>query len=236
MFHPPAAVFIDPVFLESLPAARIRQGLSEIVKMALVRDADLFETIDTHAEALARRRFQCDVAAGVIARSVGLMLDELQQNPFEDRGFERLVDFGHTFSPTLEARSEFSISHGEAVAIDMALSAVIAAELGLCAAPVARRIVSMLARVGLPVSSPLLDLEVCREAVASTIAHRGGRLNLVVPTRLGAATFVDEEALGHGALERALARLPDFSPSVGQPAGVAAAMSWHSEAERAPLL
>jgi 2-epi-5-epi-valiolone synthase len=235
-FHPPAAVLIDPAFLGTLPQKRIRQGLSEIVKMALVRDAALFETIETHAEELLRRRFQSGaVAREAIAQSIRLMLEELQKNPFEDRGYERLVDFGHTFSPALEARSGFSISHGEAVAVDMALSAVIGAELGLCTQRVARRIVALLARIGLPVNSPLLDLDLCREAMASTSAHRGGRLNLVVPTQLGAADFVGAPALEGGVLERALARLPWFSPAVmlGPAAGAAAAMSRHFEAEHA---
>ncbi len=212
-FHPPAAVLVDPEFLRTLPAARLRQGLSEIIKMALVRDAELFARLEAQGEALLHERFQAPIGAReVIARSIQLMLEELQNNPFEDQGFERLVDFGHTFSPTLEARSRFSISHGEAVAIDMALSAAIGVELGLCPAPAARRIVTLLARLGLPVSSPLMDLALCREAILSTSAHRGGRLNLVVPTRIGAAAFVGADALGDAVLARAFTRLAWLSP------------------------
>jgi 3-dehydroquinate synthase len=206
-------VLIDPAFLESLPPARIRQGLSEILKMAMVRDAGLFGRIELDAEELLRSRFQSPAGArDIVSRSIYLMLEELQQNPFEDRGFERLVDFGHTFSPVLEARSGFRISHGEAVAIDMALSCVIGAELRLCAPRMARRFIALLARVGLPVNSPLLDLDLCREAISSTSAHRGGRLNLVVPRQIGAATFVGAEELAGGVLESALAALPWFSP------------------------
>jgi 3-dehydroquinate synthase len=233
-FHPPASVLIEPAFLESLPLARIRQGLSEILKMAVVRDAGLFACIEEDAEGLLRGRFQSPAAArGIIAQSIQLMLEELQQNPCEDRGFERLVDFGHTFSPVLEARSGFSISHGEAVAIDMALSSVIAAELGLCAPSAVRRFIALLARVGLPVGSPLLDLGTCREALRAASAHRGGRLNLVVPTQLGAATFVGAEALEHGVLERALAALPWFSPRalLERARGASAGMELHLEAE-----
>ena len=208
-FHPPAAVLIDPAFLATLPAARIRQGLAEIIKMALVRDAQLFEQLEEHGAALLQSRFQSRaVARVIIAQSVRLMLEELQHNPFEDQGFERLVDMGHTFSPTLEAHSGFRLSHGEAVAVDMALSSQIAAELGLTSLPMARRIVALIEGLGLPVNSPLLTVEMCHEAMRSTSAHRGGKLNLVVPTGLGTASFVDASALERRVLERALGRLP----------------------------
>ena len=212
-FHPPAAVLIDPAFLATLPAARIRQGLAEIIKMALVRDARLFEKLEEYGAALLRSQFQPtaegpDVGRVIIAQSVRLMLEELQRNPFEDQGFERLVDMGHTFSPTLEAHSGFLLSHGEAVAVDMALSSQIAAELGLTSPPLARRIVALIEGLGLPVNSPLLTVEMCHEAMRSTSGHRGGKLNLVVPTGLGTATFVDASALERRVLERALGRLP----------------------------
>ena len=57
------------------------------------------------------------------------MLEELEGNLYEDRSYKRLVDLGHTFSPAIEAASGFKIHHGEAVAIDIALSATISAEL-----------------------------------------------------------------------------------------------------------
>jgi 3-dehydroquinate synthase len=50
------------------------------------------------------------------------MVEELEQNIYEDRSYERLVDFGHTFSPLLESASQFRMTHGEAVAVDMELS------------------------------------------------------------------------------------------------------------------
>ncbi len=58
-------------------------------------------------------------------RAIVAMLEELEPNMFEDQTYQRLVDFGHTVSPALEAASGFSLSHGEAVAIDMAFSTVV---------------------------------------------------------------------------------------------------------------
>jgi 3-dehydroquinate synthase len=215
VFHAPAAVLIDPQFLATLPATRIRQGLSEILKMALIRDAELFELVEAHAGTLVAKRFQEPaVARNIVSRAISLMIDELAHNPFENQTFERLVDMGHTFSPQLEARSGFRLSHGEAVAVDMALSCVIAVELGLMSNHAARRFIALLERVGLPVGSTLLSAELCREAMACATAHRGGNLNLVLPCAIGHATFVDNDALAHGVLERALAKLPWFAAGI----------------------
>lgn len=191
-YHPPTAVYVDPYFLETLDLGRIRQGLSEIVKIALIRDRGLFEEIEKHAHELLHSRFQAParIARYVIRRSIELMLEQLSENPLET-STKRLVDMGHTFSPTLEEESGFSIPHGEAVAIDMAFSCLLAEDLGLLSGGDGRRVIHLLRRVGLPVSSPLLTVELCKIAIKNAIAHRAGNLNLVMPARIGEGVFLE---------------------------------------------
>ncbi len=132
-FHPPEQVLIDPAFLRSLPRRFLVSGMAESIKMAVGRDAALFELLELHAPELVASGFSCPGAKGheLLQRSIWSMLDELRQNPYEDQTYERLVDFGHTFSPAIEAALGFEIDHGEAVAIDIALSATLAHVLGL---------------------------------------------------------------------------------------------------------
>jgi 2-epi-5-epi-valiolone synthase len=191
-FFPPSAVVIDPEFLRTLQASAIRNGLSEIVKMAILRDAELFNLVDRHVETLLESRFTRPVAvrSEIIERSIALMLDELRQNPYENKGYERYVDFGHTFSPQLEASSGFTLPHGEAVAIDMALSSVIANKLGVLALADLNRILRILTKIGLPIYSPLLTRDLCEHALDGANLHRGGCANLVVPVAIARATFV----------------------------------------------
>src|SRR5690606_33336226 len=120
----------------TLPQQFLRVGFAEIIKMALVRDAELFELVVNHGAALLESAFASPPAPArrVLWLSIQRMLEELEQNPYEDRTYQRLVDFGHTFSPLLEAAYDFTLHHGDAVAIDIALSATIAEELGLLAA------------------------------------------------------------------------------------------------------
>lgn len=191
-FHPPDAVLVDPSFLATLERSQILQGLAEIVKVALISDPVLFKQIQTHAATLVSSRFQEPklVPQQVLMRAIDGTLAELRNNPFEDQTKERLLDLGHTFSPSLEEATGFTLSHGEAVAIDIALTCMIAAELDFMAAGDANTVITLLQDIGLPISSPLLSLELCREAICHAVAHRAGALNLVVPTSIGTASFL----------------------------------------------
>jgi 3-dehydroquinate synthase len=140
------------------------------------------------------------------------MLEELEQNCFEDRGFQRLVDFGHTFSPLLEAQSGYRIAHGEAVAIDMALCSAIAREAGLVDNGGFRRIIHLLVGLGLPIHSALLNPGTMRQAMLDATLHRNGSVNLVIPTSIGTAGFVaSHDAITDDTLVAAIETLRKFS-------------------------
>ena len=233
-FHPPERVLIDPAFLGTLPARELRQGLAEMVKIALVRDPALFTCLEECGLRLLRSRFRDPqaVAEHTIHRSIALMLDELSANPLENRTLERLVDMGHTFSPELESASGFILPHGDAVAIDIALTCALAVELEMLDEEDALRIVALLEQLGLPTDHKLLNATLCRRAVQSVVLHRGGRLNLVVPTTIGTADFVrDPAVVTDEVLERGLRRLRglsiggqwDLASPVEQQAPIAAA-------------
>ncbi|MEK8172830.1 hypothetical protein NKH77_38900 [Streptomyces sp. M19] len=97
-------------------------GLAEIIKMALVKDAALFRVLESVADKIdAAALADCGPAVSeVMSRAVAGMLDELEPNLWE-HVLERSVDYGHTFSPSLELRADPPLLHGEAVAVDMAV-------------------------------------------------------------------------------------------------------------------
>ena len=213
-FHPPEQVLIDPAFLQSLPRKFLVSGVAEAIKMGIARDAALFDLIEASTLNLLTSGFEEPVleARELLQRSVWAMLDELRQNPYEDQGYERLVDFGHTFSPSLEAAMGFEIQHGEAVAVDMALSATIARSLGLIGGDLWQRIVDALRTASLPIFAPRLDVQLCRDALVEARRHRGGSMNLVVPAGLGRVVFLkDSEDLPDCVLEESLASLSTYA-------------------------
>jgi 3-dehydroquinate synthase len=191
-FHPPEQVLIDPAFLRSLPRKFLISGIAEAIKMGIARDAGLFELLEIRSPGLVISGFEQQGADGpeILQRAIWAMLDELRKNPYEDQTYERLVDLGHTFSPYLEAALGFEIHHGEAVAIDMALSATIARTMGLIGPDVCDRILNLMRAASLPIFSRRLDLSLCQDALDEARRHRGGAINLVVPAGIGRATFL----------------------------------------------
>ncbi len=211
-FHGPRNVLIAPKFLQSLSPKQLREGFAEIVKIAIVCDPELLEFVEQYAEALVRTGFRSPQSQGteIVWRAATRMLEELEDNPFEDRSFERPVDFGHTFSPLLESASAHRLSHGEAVAIDMALTMAIATTLGLTESTFEHRVLTLLTALGLPIYCPLLSPELCDDALQQAARHRGGRPNLVLPTKIGATRFLESvEGLDRPVLAMAINRLAE---------------------------
>ena len=199
-FSVPEACIIDPSFLNSLPRRYLRCGLAESIKIATVCSPDLFALLDAHAEHLIGD--VCGTSLGIaedlIQTSIQWTLSELELNLFErselfhDNSYARKLDFGHTFSPHIEAASGNSVLHGEAVAIDMAVSAELARRLEILDETSRTRLLSLLRRVGLPIHWPLLDPEALHESLQSIVSHRNGELNLVLPAAIGRGTFLRE--------------------------------------------
>ncbi|MFI9151603.1 sedoheptulose 7-phosphate cyclase [Streptomyces sp. NPDC053367] len=190
-YHPAHASLNDPSLLATLPPREIRCGLAEIVKMAVILDADLFGTLERHPDAFLTSPNGA-VETYVLRTSMRLMMEELCPN-LRELELARLVDFGHTFSPVVETAGGHRLEHGEAVAVDMALSAHIARLLGLADAAACERIVTLLARIGLPVFDPATCTEeLMTQALQASWQRRGRKLYLVVPTGIGKAGFVEE--------------------------------------------
>ena len=209
-FSPPEIALIDPAYLRTLPERELRCGMAEIVKMALVRDRAFFDLLRNEGSNLITSSFQepPELARWVIARAAELMLEELGPNTYEDRTLQRLVDFGHTFSSSLEEVSSYRLRHGEAVAVDMALSCELAVGLNILDAETCGAVLDTLELFGLPVSSPFTTIDAAERGLEVTVAHRGGDLNLVVPSALGKGTFVvDRDDVTPELLERSIERL-----------------------------
>lgn len=211
-FEAPDGVLVDPSFLATLSARDLRSGIAEMLKMALLRDAQLFSVLEASGTMLIDSAFTRphDVSRAAIHRAVAAMLAELEPNPYEDRTLQRRVDLGHTFSGAMEERSRYDLKHGEAVAIDMMISSLLANEIGLLGDADLERIIDLYRCLALPISSECSTLEILDEGLVGSIAQRGGGLNLVIPTGIGASTFIErrsdvpDDALA-AALERSLA-------------------------------
>ena len=179
-FNVPWAVVNDRRLLTTLPDAQWRDGFSEAVKVALLKDAALFETIERDAAAVRRR--QLDAAMPIIERSAMLHLDHiaLGGDPFE-MTTARPLDFGHWAAHRLESLSEHRLSHGHAVAIGLALDVTYSKQMGYLPAAQAERILTCLESLGFDLFDPqLLTGDALLGGLESFRAHLGGELTITL--------------------------------------------------------
>lgn len=184
VFSVPWAVINDLDFLESLPDRHWIAGFSEAVKIALLRDRVLFEQLERDSERIRRR----DMAASVpvIQRCAELHLEHIVRggDPFESRE-ARPLDFGHWAAHKLEQLTHFELTHGEAVAIGVALDAVYSSEIGWLPKRESVRVVRCLHRLGLPTSHPLLRDPGLPSGLEEFREHLGGELTITLLQAIG---------------------------------------------------
>jgi 3-dehydroquinate synthase len=155
-FHQPRAVMADLGFLDSLPAREIAAGMAEVVKAALIADADLLETLEAHADAT----LPATVLAKVIEAAVRVKVDVVAADERES-GRRAMLNFGHTVGHAIEAASGFQLLHGEAVSLGMIAALALGVARGVTEPGLLARASALLARLGLPVDvKPRLTADV----------------------------------------------------------------------------
>lgn len=192
-YTPPLRTLVDRSFLATVPRRHLVNGMGEILKMALVKDARLFDLLDEHGRDLVASSFDLGgVADAVIRRSITGMVDELAPNLWE-KNLRRAVDFGHTFGPLVEMRALPELLHGEAVALDCLYSCALSVVRGILDEDDALRAIRVADDIGLPVTHELFgDDALLWEALSDTVRHRDGHQHLPVLTGIGTHTFLED--------------------------------------------
>jgi 3-dehydroquinate synthase len=195
-FAPPFAVFNDYDFIESLPEREKRSGIAEAVKVALIRDAVFFEWLEDSVGDLAR--FDAQAMAYMIQRCAELHMRQIGQggDPFET-GTARPLDFGHWAAHRLELLTGFSVRHGEAVAIGIALDAEYAVLAGLLPSEANERVRNVLLGLGFSLWHPMLEKQesgqsLLLEGLREFREHLGGELTITLIEALGTGLEVHE--------------------------------------------
>lgn len=192
-FHQPAAVFIDPATLGTLPAREFSAGLSEVVKCGAIRDERFFDWLETAADAAAART--PDALDYLIRHSVENKVEIVAQDE-KEAGVRALLNFGHSFGHALESVTSYQrFLHGEAVAIGMVTAARLSEARSFCATGVAARLAELLQRLGLPVRIPAdLALEDLTRALDLDKKALASGLRLILLHRIGAATVAGDSS------------------------------------------
>lgn len=174
-FYQPSLVICDPDTLKTLPEAEYKCGCAEVIKYGVLGSERFFNEL--------RERPVSEQLAHVIKTCVEMKRDVVIEDEF-DHGRRQLLNLGHTAGHAVEACSGFTVLHGQAVAIGMAVITGAAVKKGLCSPETLEKLLDILDYYGLPVTAdyPLEDMA---RAVLADKKLAGATINLVVPERIG---------------------------------------------------
>ena len=209
-YHASSKVFLDFSFLGTLPTDQVRNGMAELVKIAVVGHKEVFELLEEYGEELLRTHFGNidateeikEVAHKLTYKAIKKMLEYEVPN-LHELDLDRVIAYGHSWSPTLELAPRVPIFHGHAVNIDMALSATIAAKRGYITEEDRDRILGTMSRIGLSLDHPLLEADLLWDATESISLTRDGKQRAAMPKPIGECFFAND--LTHEELRLALA-------------------------------
>ena len=174
-FCQPSLVLCDLDTLSTLPEAIFRDGCAEVIKYGALYDPELFNHLNAYGLAFDRE--------AVVARCVALKAAVVAQDEY-DTGERQKLNFGHTIGHGIEAHSNFTISHGKAVAIGMAMIAKASATEGQCAMDVYEQLCAILVKFGLPHACDFTAEQLYTSALSDK-KRAGGIVNLIVPNKIG---------------------------------------------------
>ena len=181
LFHQPSLVLCDTNTFATLSPDEFANGAAEAIKTGILDDEKLFalfESGDVRAN-IAQIVTQCVAFKARIVEA-----DETET------GIRKTLNLGHTAGHAIERCSDYTIPHGHAVAIGLAIIARASEQLGWATEPIARRVEKALARNGLPVTTTFSP-EALAQAALSDKKRAGGKITLVVPKRIGDCALID---------------------------------------------
>jgi 3-dehydroquinate synthase len=198
-FVPPVAVLNDFSFLKTLDDRQWRAGISEAVKVALIKDEQFFEELEENADALNGR--DKEAMSSLIYRCAELHLEHISTSgdPFE-RGSSRPLDFGHWIAHKLEQLTDYKLLHGEAVAIGIVVDTIYSQLKGYISEDECNRIIQLFRNCGFTLFVPELesnlddplDKKSVLHGLQEFREHLGGELTIMLLDTIGKGVEVHE--------------------------------------------
>lgn len=202
-YHAPIKTFLDFTFLRTLPVAQIRNGFAELIKISSCADINTFDLLDEHCEQLINTGFGRKDGAPTKIHTVADMINKagiykmlkLETPNLHEIGLDRIIAYGHTWSPLHELVPEPPLRHGHAISIDMAFSATLANMRGVLSDADHRRLLDLFSKAGLTMDHPQFDEDVLERGTKAILKTRDGLLRAAVPSPLGDCIFLNDVPL-----------------------------------------
>jgi shikimate kinase/3-dehydroquinate synthase len=187
-FWQPKAVVCDVDFMHTESAKNYRSALAEVVKTAIIGDAQLFDLLKTNLDPIRRRK--PDLVLEMVRRCVRVKASIVSRDERES-GLRALLNLGHTIGHALEAQGNYSRwTHGEAVSLGLVAALRIGVELGVTPPELADETTSLLSALGLPVDLSAEPLGEAVELIGHDKKRAGDKLRFVLARELGRVELV----------------------------------------------
>lgn len=184
-FHPPLAVVADVEALRTLPDDELRFGLAEVVKHAIIADADLFSELESVVDTLFAR--DPNALAAMVEANLRIKGRVVEADEREG-GLRQILNLGHTIGHALERLANYALPHGAAVALGTLVELKLAQRLRGFPAAEWHRVEALLARIGLPTrlgtAIPWSASEILAAGLTDKKA-RAGKVRYALPNALG---------------------------------------------------
>jgi 3-dehydroquinate synthase len=192
-FHMPAAVLIDPEVLATLPLRELRAGFAEVIKCGVVADTAYFELVRSAMPQVLLGALESDRLTPLIVGGVEIKVRVVSEDERE-AGLRKILNFGHTIGHAVEKTTGYSLLHGEAVAIGMALESELAEKIGVAEPGTAAKIQETLRIADLPTKlPPECSAQLMLDAMRSDKKGREGQIRFALPSRIGAMAKVGSD-------------------------------------------
>ncbi len=178
-FCQPRLVLCDTDTLNTLPQDIFRDGCAEVIKYGVLYDPALYAQLE--AQGLRFDRIS------VVSRCVELKRDVVAQDEF-DTGLRQKLNLGHTVGHSIEALSHFTVSHGQAVAMGMAIVARASVKYGQFPEKQCDSLISLLQKFTLPTKTDFTAHDLYQVALSDKKRHSNA-VTLVVPNEIGRCTL-----------------------------------------------
>lgn len=176
-FHQPILVLCDTKTFETLDKKQLSCGFAEVIKYAVLCDTELFEQLENG---------KCDYVS-LVERCIKIKRDIVQRDEF-DRGERKTLNLGHTLGHAIEKHSEFSLTHGAAVAVGLVMISRISEKNGYAKESLVDRISSLLEKFGLPTDYNI-SAEILFDIATGDKKIEGSSITPVIPTKIGSCTL-----------------------------------------------
>ncbi|MDK6028093.1 3-dehydroquinate synthase [Ignisphaera sp. 4213-co] len=157
-FYQPSIIIADTLFLNTLPQAEFVNGLAEVIKYAFTLDYELYNFLKRNFENVLSR--DEEALEYLIERSILNKLSVVEKDVFDVKDVRIVLNFGHTVGHMIESLSNFSVSHGKAVAVGMVYELMISTEMGITKDYVLKEAIEMIKVYGLPTSIRELNVDI----------------------------------------------------------------------------